>query len=165
MSTDKSIGQTSEHSGTSDRRIVAGIDGSPSSLLALEWAARQADLTGSDLEVVVAWEWPENLGWSVVPEGFDPAQDAAKMLEPILKSLRAEHPSITVRAKITEGHPAPILIAASHGAELLVVGSRGHGEFLGMLIGSTSEHCVTNAACPVVVFRDGVSQASGRRTT
>jgi nucleotide-binding universal stress UspA family protein len=75
------------------------------------------------------------------------------MLEPILVTLRAAHPNVVVTTKIVEGHPAPVLINASRGASLLVVGSRGHGEFVGMLIGSTSEHCVANAACPVVVLR------------
>ena len=51
------------------------------------------------------------------------------------------------------GHPAPILVEASKGADLLVVGSRGHGEFVGMLIGSVSEYCATNAHCPVLVHR------------
>ena len=51
-------------------------------------------------------------------------------------------------------HPAPVLVEASKGADLLVVGSRGHGEFVGMLIGSVSEYCVTNAHCPVLVHRD-----------
>ncbi|MGB8179042.1 MAG: universal stress protein [Acidimicrobiales bacterium] len=138
-------------------RIVAGIDGSPSSQRALEWAARQAELTDSELEVIAAWEWPENLGWGVIPDGYNPASDAQKALEPIVLSLRAAHPKITVTFKIVEGHPAPVLVKASRGAELLIVGSRGHGEFIGMLIGSTSEHCVTNAACPVVVVRESAS--------
>jgi nucleotide-binding universal stress UspA family protein len=56
---------------------------------------------------------------------------------------------------IEEGHPAPLLVEASRGAALLVVGSRGHGEFAGMLLGSVSEHCVSNAHSPVVVVRDG----------
>jgi nucleotide-binding universal stress UspA family protein len=51
------------------------------------------------------------------------------------------------------GHPAPILVEASKGADLLVVGSRGHGEFVGMLLGSVSEHCAMNAHCPVLVHR------------
>jgi nucleotide-binding universal stress UspA family protein len=55
---------------------------------------------------------------------------------------------------VIEGHPAPALIEASRGADLFVLGSRGHGEFVGMLLGSVSEHCVTHAHCPVLVLRD-----------
>jgi nucleotide-binding universal stress UspA family protein len=54
---------------------------------------------------------------------------------------------------VVQGHPAPALVEASKGADLLVVGSRGHGEFVGMLIGSVSEYCTTNAHCPVLVHR------------
>ena len=145
--------ESSNRSGE-DQRIVVGVDGSKASLTALEWAVRQAEFTGSSLEIVAAWEWPTSYGWSVIPDGYDPAEDLKKMLEPILGTLRVGHPNVVVKSKIVEGHPAPLLINASHGASLLVVGSRGHGEFVGMLIGSTSEHCVAHAACPVVVFRE-----------
>lgn len=136
-----------------DRRIVTGIDGSPASVAALEWAVRQAELTNASLEIVAAWEWPTSFGWSLIPEGYDPASDMQKMIDSLLADVRTKHPEVPIVVKIIEGHPAPVLIHESKGAELLVVGSRGHGEFVGMLIGSTSEHCVANAACPVVVFR------------
>ncbi len=136
-----------------NHRIVVGFDGSDASLSALEWAARQAEFTKCALEIVAAWEWPTGFGWSFIPNGFDPQGEVQSMLEPILASTKAAHPQIEVTSKIVEGHPAPALIHESMGADLLVVGSRGHGEFVGMLIGSTSEHCVANAACPVVVFR------------
>ncbi len=134
-------------------RIVVGIDGSLASLSALEWAARQAELTDASLEIVATWDWPTGLGWSIIPEGYDPAAELLKMIDPLMVSLRTAHPKIVVESKIIEGHPAPVLIRESKGADLLVIGSRGHGEFIGMLLGSTSEHCVANAACPVVVFR------------
>jgi nucleotide-binding universal stress UspA family protein len=136
-----------------DHRIVTGIDGSTASLSALEWAARQAERTNASLEVVAAWEWPTNFGWSFIPDGYDPAGDLSRMLESVLATLHEAHPDLVVTTKIVEGHPAPVLINESVGADLLVVGSRGHGEFVGMLIGSTSEHCVAHAACPVVVIR------------
>ena len=79
--------------------------------------------------------------------------DAHKMLTDALAPLRAAHAEITVQSTVVEGHPAPVLVAASKGADLLVVGSRGHGEFAGMLIGSVSEHCATNAHCPLLVLR------------
>jgi nucleotide-binding universal stress UspA family protein len=135
-------------------RIVAGVDGSPTSLRALEWGVRQAELTDASLEVVVAWEWPTTYGWSTIPSDFNPEQDAQRLLEPILATLRTAHPHVSISSKVVEGHPAPVLVAESRGADLLVVGSRGHGAFVGMLIGSTSEHCVANSDCPVVVFRE-----------
>ncbi len=140
--------------GKESHRIVAGVDGSAASLRAIEWAARQAELTNATLEVVAAWEWPNSFGWSAIPNGYNPEEDAQKMLESLVASLHAAHPHLAITWKVVEGHPAPVLVSASEEADLLVVGNRGHGEFVGMLIGSTSEHCVANAACPVVVFRE-----------
>ena len=137
-------------------RIVAGIDGSPPSLDALAWAARQAELTGSALVVVTTWEWPASTGWAIpVPDNFDPAADTADGLETSLAAVRAEHPGLTIETRVVEGHPAPVLVEASRSADLLVVGSRGRGAFAGMVLGSVSEHCVSHAHCPVVVFRAG----------
>jgi nucleotide-binding universal stress UspA family protein len=154
MGSEQQTDNASSVDGERTHRIVVGIDGSLASLLALEWAARQAELTDSLLEIVAAWEWPTGFGWTVIPEGYDPVTDTEKVLEPVLSTLRVAHPRVVANWKIVEGHPAPVLVKESRGADLLVVGSRGHGEFIGMLIGSTSEHCVANAACPVVVFRE-----------
>ncbi len=62
-------------------------------------------------------------------------------------------PTIEITARVLRGHPAPLLVEESKGADVLVVGSRGHGEFVGMVIGSVSEYCATNAHCPVLVHR------------
>jgi nucleotide-binding universal stress UspA family protein len=61
--------------------------------------------------------------------------------------------SAPVTRRLEQGHPAIALVAASERAQLLVVGSRGHGAFAGMLLGSVSQHCVQHAHCPVVVIR------------
>jgi nucleotide-binding universal stress UspA family protein len=135
-------------------RIVAGIDGSSASLDALAWAARQADLTGARLEVIAVWSWPSSFGWAVpVPSDFDPEGEVQASVDAAVASVRAAHPSLVIEARVVNGHPAPVLVEASKGADLLVVGSRGHGEFVGMLIGSVSEYCTTNARCPVLVHR------------
>jgi nucleotide-binding universal stress UspA family protein len=136
------------------RRILVGVDGSPASLEALHWAVHQAELTGATLTVLTTWEWPGSYGWAPpVPEDFDPERDAGTVLEAAVASVRAGHPDVELDTLVVEGHPAPILVAESERADLLVVGSRGHGEFTGMLIGSVSEHCVANAHCPVLVVR------------
>lgn len=135
-------------------RIVVGIDGSPASGAALEWAANQAEITGARLEAVIAWEWPSGYGWPLpLPEDFDPAADAGRALDEALGPVRKAHPLVALDPRVVSGHPATALVEASRGADLLVVGSRGHGAFSGMLIGSVSEHCATHAHCPVVVFR------------
>ena len=138
-----------------DRRIVVGLDGSQSSIAALEWAASQAELTGAGLEVLMTWEWPTSYGMALaVPSDYDPTHESENLLGELLEPVREAHPSVSIESRVVEGHPAPVLVEASHGADLLVVGSRGHGEFAGMLLGSVSEHCVTNSHCPVLVMRD-----------
>jgi nucleotide-binding universal stress UspA family protein len=139
---------------STDKRIVVGVDGSDSSLRALEWAAHQAEFTGSVLEVITTWQWPTSYGWMPPISDWDPYVDSEKMLEDVLSRLKETHPQTRVHPRVVEGHPAPVLIEASRGAELVVVGSRGHGEFAGMLLGSVGEHCVSHAHCPVLVLRD-----------
>ncbi len=135
-------------------RIVVGHDGSDASQEALRWAARQAVLTNSTLELVMTWEWPTSYGWAVpVPTDFDPESDVQKVLDGAAAGILDEHPGLQIDPRLVSGHPAPILVEASKGADLLVVGSRGHGEFVGMLLGSVSEYCATNAHCPVLIHR------------
>jgi nucleotide-binding universal stress UspA family protein len=135
-------------------RIVVGLDGSDSSLDALAWAVRQAVLTEGTLDVVMAWELPASYGWAVpIPEDFDPESDMRKTLDTAVAGALADHPGLKVESRLISEHPAPALVEASKGADILVVGSRGHGAFVGMLVGSVSEYCVTNAHCPVLVHR------------
>ena len=136
-------------------KIVAGYDGSDSSSDALAWAVHQAVLTASTLQIVMTWEWPTSYGWAVpIPDDFDPEADTRKVLDTAIAGALSEHLGLKAEGRLVNGHPAPVLVEASKGADLLVVGSRGHGEFVGMLVGSVSEYCVTNAHCPVLVHRD-----------
>jgi len=136
-------------------RIVVGVDGSPSSVAALAWAAGQAGVTGAVIDAVTTWEWPRSYGVALtLPSDFDPEADARKVLDGALADPRRAHPGVPFRSAVVEGQAETALVEASRGADLLVVGSRGHGGFTGMLLGSVSEHCVANAHCPVVVVRD-----------
>ena len=135
-------------------RIVVGIDGSAPSLAALEWGARQAEFTGSALEVLIVWQWPMSYGFAMpLASDFEPATEAGKVLDAAVGDVRKAHPEVQIRSSVVEGFPAQVLVEASKNADLVVVGSRGHGEFAGLLIGSVSEHCVTHAHCPVLVMR------------
>jgi nucleotide-binding universal stress UspA family protein len=132
-----------------ERRIVAGVDGSRPSASALAWAARQAALTGAVVDAVMAWDFPVSFG--LVPEiDFDYEGAARELLTSAVSQVAGP---VTVRPRLIRGHPAQVLIEASKGAELVVVGSRGHGGFTGSLLGSVSQHCCQHAHCPVVVIR------------
>lgn len=141
-------------SGRRDERIVVGIDGSPASSDALSWAIRQAQLTGTGLEAVTAWEYPTPFGY-VEPYGvdFDPDAQARLVLDGAIDEAVGGSLSVAIRRVAAEGNPARMLVDASKHASLLVVGSRGHGEFAGILLGSVSQYCVGHADCPVVVIR------------
>jgi len=135
-------------------RIVVGVDGSPSSISALTWAAHQAELTGARLDAVTAWQWPSKYQWVRTPPDYDPAADTRASVDAIIDEVRSACPSVPIQSKVVEGHPARVLVEESQGAEMLVVGSRGHGEFPGMLLGSVSQHCANSAHCAVVLRRD-----------
>jgi len=122
---------------------------------ALDWAIHQAELANTSVLVVAAWHSPVALGWGIpLAPICNPSEGATKAMDEVLDPIRGKHPHVTIESRIVEGHPAPVLVEASRGSDLLVVGSRGHGEFAGMLLGSVSEHCVSNAACPVLVVRE-----------
>jgi nucleotide-binding universal stress UspA family protein len=140
--------------------IVVGVDGSPASAVALAWAARYAKATGAAIRAVRAWHYPAAAG--PAPIGVAPAAVSAEVAESQQKELDqavtatlGDNPAITVESKVAYGHPAQVLVDESANADLLVVGSRGHGGFTGMLLGSVSMHCVHSAHCPVTVVRRG----------
>ncbi len=147
-------------SGTENRtaRIVAGVDGSPSSVSALRWAVRQAALTGATVDAVIAWHYPVNgASYAWAPVGLGIAIDFRANAETVLAAAISvacdPGAGVTVRPRVAEGSPVQVLLDACDGADLLVVGSRGHGGFTEALLGSVSQHCVHHARCPVVVIR------------
>jgi nucleotide-binding universal stress UspA family protein len=142
---------------TSRPHVIVGVDGSPESTEALAWAARYAAATGAKITAVHAWHYPAA---GPVQAGRPPQpiteQVRATMQETLDKALTEVFGTAApdnLDTKVAYGHPAMVLVNESEGADLLVVGSRGHGAFHGMLLGSVSIHCVTNATCPVVVVR------------
>ena len=140
-------------------RIVAGVDGSDSSKAALLWAYDEASHHGATLTVVSTWE-PPALPMSPPYGGLtdkdyqdQPRNMALEILDRLVNELEDKDPAVDVHTSIEEGHAAQVLIERSKEADLLVVGSRGHGGFAGMLLGSVGHHLVTHAHCPVVVVR------------
>ena len=138
-------------------RIVAGVDGSPSSIMALRWAVRQAELTGGTVDAVISWEFPiyaGGMGWAPASpiDGTDYSELADKALSVAVAEV-SPPPGVTVRLVVVEGNAAQVLLDAATDADLLVVGNRGHGGFADALIGSVSTRCLHHASCPVVVVR------------
>ena len=144
--------------GTGQQPVVVGVDGSAESVAALKWAAHYAEATGATVQAMLAWHYPTAAG--VPPVGVAPESVRgesehlmAETLGEAISQVATAYPGARIEAKTVYGHPAEALIDASKEAGLLVVGSKGHGAFRDMLVGSVSLHCVTGAFCPVVVVR------------
>jgi nucleotide-binding universal stress UspA family protein len=133
--------------------ILVGVDGSDFSKAALTWAAAQARLTGSPLQVVISWTFPANLGYIGGLPDIDFGGDAKSTLEETVHEVLGDHAGLEVHGEVVEGHAALVLTELSEHASLVVVGTRGHGGFVGLVIGSVSEYVVAHAHCPVVVVR------------
>ena len=139
-------------------RIVVGVDGSQAANAALRWAVRHAELTGDAVEAVIAWQFPivgASYGWAgvAVTEGTDLRALAEKTLAEAVDKTAGPDTAVVIERRVVEGYPASVLVEESAGADLLVVGSRGHGTFAGALLGSVSQHCSHHARCPVVIVR------------
>lgn len=138
-------------------RIVVGVDGSPGSRAALRWALRYAEQTGGEITGVLAWAPPNFTEPAPMPPLMSDDElrmRAEKGLREIVDEVTAALPtSVPIRREVVRGHAAGVLLDQVKHADLLVVGSRGHGGFAGALLGSVSRHCVTHAPCTVVVVR------------
>ena len=131
------------------------MDGSASSIAALRWAVHYAELADGSVDAVIAWHFPVasyGIGFTLVaaPDDADYSEPAAKMLSEALAEV-SPPPGVPVREHVVQGYPDLVLLDLAKGADLLVVGNRGHGEFTEALIGSVSRRCVHHAHCPVVV--------------
>ncbi|HEY0168234.1 MAG TPA: universal stress protein [Jatrophihabitans sp.] len=155
-----------EQSLRESNRVVVGVDGSKPSQEALRWARFMAEATGSTLEAVMVWQpvsaynWG-TMGWAAVPSDWNPAEEALRVLtsavDEVFGPTKPEGLVLTVREG---GGAAPALIDISNGAQTLVVGSRGHGGFAGLLLGSVSTACAEHASCPVLVIHGVTSPPS-----
>jgi nucleotide-binding universal stress UspA family protein len=140
------------------QRVVVGVDGSAGSRLALQAGVEQALDHDATLTVVTTWSQPVTAGapgyasYDWVSEA-DLSAGAKQEQADVLAAVLGAEPSVRLDQQVLEGHPAQRLVEASEGADLLVVGSRGHGGFVGMLLGSVSQHATAHAACPVLVVR------------
>jgi len=138
--------------------IVVGVDHSEAAKAALRFALEEAKLREATLRVVHAWQYGY-IG-ATGPEGAYPAvggdieelrDAAATALEETLQESTADMETMEVERRVVQGRAAAALVDESRDADLLVVGSRGHGGFAGLLLGSVSQQCAHHAACPVVI--------------
>jgi nucleotide-binding universal stress UspA family protein len=151
--------------------IVVGVDGSEGSLAALRWALAEARLRGSSVRVVHAYHSPPlpvseagvaaagGIGIpAVFTDNWDQIHQAAEsearnLIEHALREADADSfEGLEIERSAVEGPAARTLITEANGAELLVVGSRGRGGFVGLLLGSVSQQVALHPPCPVVIL-------------
>jgi nucleotide-binding universal stress UspA family protein len=154
--------------------VVVGVDGSAGSQQALRWAAAEARLRGAPLRVVHAWTF----GFTGIPsDGYGYLGDrwalsagertselqraTEELVDRAIPAIAAEARGIEIERQVVEGGAADVLVGAVAQDDLLVLGSRGHGGFAGLLLGSISQQCAHHAACPVVIVRTGRSPDRG----
>ncbi|MCL4552080.1 MAG: universal stress protein [Candidatus Marsarchaeota archaeon] len=137
---------------TQFNKIIVGVDGSPSSNFALEWAAQEAEIRGSTLELIHAWNYP-NLGYGgyvAVLEDFE--KDAAALLDEVVASVRKNYPRLKLVSSLIQGPTAQTIMDRAKEADMVVVGSRGRGGFSGLLLGSVGQQLVHHCPAPVVII-------------
>jgi len=141
--------------------IVVGVDRSDGAKAALRFALEEARLRQATLRVVHAWQFGY-IGATTGLEGALPAvggeledfrRGAEAALDETLTDVGAETDGVAIERRVDQGTAAAVLVEESRGADLLVVGSRGHGGFAQLLLGSVSQQCAQHAFCPVVIVR------------
>ena len=139
--------------------VVVGFDGSDAALSAVRWAADEAGRRACGLVLVHALMPPVTTGGLGI--GLPPSLDlidqleagAREQLDVVAATVREDHPGLDVDAVVTVGSPSSVMLEASEDASLVVIGSRGHGGFRGLLLGSVSAQVAAHASCPTAVIR------------
>lgn len=137
---------------TESTRIIVGVDGSASSIAALDRAAQLAAALDVPLEAITTWEYPVMLDTYYPLPDWSPRNDAERALAGAVEQVFHGEPPSRFAQTVLQGSAARVLIQQSAHASMLVVGSRGHGGFVGLLLGSVSAACAAHAHCPVLIM-------------
>lgn len=137
--------------------VAVGVDGSLESREALRWALAEARLRQTPLHAVYAWQLPVVVGWEYIPRDLiDPVfleNRAHQVVAAAVCEVAGESPDVEIESLAVEGPVVQVLLDAARDADLLVIGSRGHGGFAGLLLGSVGQQSIQHARCPVVIVR------------
>jgi nucleotide-binding universal stress UspA family protein len=139
-------------------RIVVGLDGSPESLAAARWAAHDAALRGLSLHLVHAFTIPAvgMIGYTVPTALTDGLYaNGEQILADAATELHAARPDLEITRGLVQADPRPVLVQASDGAALTVVGTRGGGRIPDVVLGSVAVHVTAHAHSPVAVIPNG----------
>ena len=134
-----------------ERRIVVGVDGSEESRAALRWAVGQARLTSAIVEAVTVWKYPSTLGYNAPFSSDDFATWADESLSGCVSDALEEGKPVDIRKTVVHGDATKALLEAAHGAQLLVVGNRGHSGLSAALLRSVGHQCAHHVTCPLIL--------------
>jgi nucleotide-binding universal stress UspA family protein len=138
--------------------VVVGVDGSDQSITALRRGVRLATSLEGELEAVIAWHFPRD-GFLYPPmTQWSPEHDAETVVRTAADTVFGDTWPDWFKVVVLQGAPAQVLIDQSAGAELLIVGSRGHGGIAGLLLGSVSAVCAAHAHCPVLIMHEKTTE-------
>ena len=150
-----------EGAGPDVGRVVVGVDGSQLSQDAAAVAYEQAALRGVGLSILHAWDSPGfDAPGAVLPTEVvleDIQQEEQELIAETVAGLREDYPEVDVQQRLVQGRTSKVLIDASRGAELVVVGSRGRGGFASLMLGSVSHALLHHAHAPVLIVRPGAA--------
>ena len=135
--------------------VVVGVDGSENSIAALKMALYEAQLRSVPVKAIISWQYPssygiEGMSFAMTDPGLE-GEARAVLENAVALACPTDADRSTIEQVTTLGAPAKVLIEASDGASLLVIGARGHGGFVGLLMGSASTQVVHHAHCPVLI--------------
>jgi nucleotide-binding universal stress UspA family protein len=143
--------------------LLVGVDGSPASLAALRMAVDLGPKLGLPVHALVVWDFASPLSGREFATRHDstPEADARKVVDAARRAVFPESPPEWFTIGLERGRPSFVLLQHSARSEMLVIGSRGHGGFAGLLLGSVSSVCVSRALCPVMVVPVPPARAGG----
>jgi nucleotide-binding universal stress UspA family protein len=157
---------TEDRSDNTDiRPIVVGVDGSRFGREALRWALAEAArrdcavraLLVAHVAPVIAGGRPTTVGMGIAVSGA-PSEEYLHRLAGTVRAVLGEHDDPRLTAEVVRGSAPETLCLAARDAQLLVLGSRGHGQMFQAVLGSVSQYCVRHATCPVVVIPGGLAE-------
>ena len=122
-----------------------------------------ADACDAEIDAVTPWEYPASFGMGGPAGGVGSGRRRDRCSRDALKAAFGDDRPAGLRTVVRKGHPAKALSDAADGAEMLVVGSRGHGGFAGLLLGSVSAYCTAHSPCPVLVTRTVPPASAGEQ--
>ena len=142
--------QTAVAGSSGERRIVVGLDGSDCAKRALDYAADEAAQSGAILQIVSIYNIPTEGSW--IRTGLF-HEDAITVVTDAIGQVKCIEPDLVTKGEATLGVPGPVLAEVAEGASGLVVGTRGHGEVAGVILGSVSEYVLHHANCTTTIVR------------